>query len=175
MRSNDDAQLLSDYHITGVDLHILSMTGSAMQDSESVAERAKELNVLSSKVIGAGIEVHRHLGPGLLEAVYEDCLCDELTLRGIPFERQVSVPVAYKGRELGTRYRIDLVVNGMLIVELKAIEVLLPVHKAQVLTQLKLTGIQLGLLINFFVPRLAEGVKRIVNGPGLDLSVTRKL
>jgi GxxExxY protein len=131
--------------------------------------QATQLNELSGRVIGACIEVHRHLGPGLLEAVYEECLGEELTLRGIPFDKQVNVPVTYKGRELSARYRVDLIVNKSIIVELKAIETLLPVHKSQVLTQLRLTGLHLGLLVNFFVPRLIEGVKRIVNAPGLDL------
>lgn len=137
---------------------------------QSSVDKANELNELSRLVIGACIEVHRHLGPGLLEVMYEDCLSEELQLRGISFKRQVSVPVHYKGRELGGRYRIDLLVGNRIVVELKSVEALLPVHRAQVLTQLKLTGLQLGLLINFFVPRLTEGVKRIVNGPNLDIT-----
>ena len=94
---------------------------------------------------------------------------EELVLDGIPLERQVNVPVNFKGRELSARYRVDLIVNRSIIVELKAIETLLPVHKAQVLTQLRLTGLHLGLLVNFFVPRLMDGVRRVVNGYGLDL------
>jgi GxxExxY protein len=130
-----------------------------------------DINETSGAVIGACIEVHRVLGPGLLEAIYEDCLCEELRLRGIPHERQVATPVVYKGLNLGSRYRIDLVVKDLVIVELKCVEILHPVHKAQLLTQLRLTGITTGLLVNFFVPRLIEGVKRVVNGPGLDLSM----
>ena len=144
-----------------------------MRNENTGREQPAVINELSAKVIGACIEVHRHLGPGLLEAVYEECLCEELTLQRISFERQVSIPVIYKGRELqGSRYRLDLVVDRSIVVELKSTEALLAVHKAQVLTQLKLTGLQLGLLINFFVPRLTEGVKRIVNGP--NLAITRQ-
>jgi GxxExxY protein len=142
-----------------------------MPGRDSNIDLALALNELSGKVIGAAIEVHRHLGPGLLEAVYESCLCEELALRGIPFERQVMMPVVYRGKALEARYRIDLVVDQLIVVELKSVEALLPVHKAQVLTQLKFTGLQLGLLINFYVPRLVEGVKRVVNGPGLEMSL----
>jgi len=130
-----------------------------------------KVNETSGVVIGACVEVHRCLGPGLLEAVYEDCLCEELRQRGMPYERQVLAPVTYKGLDLGGRYRIDLVVNDLVIVELKCVEALHPVHKAQLLTQLRLTGLTVGLLVNFFVPRLIEGVKRVVNGPDLDLSL----
>jgi GxxExxY protein len=131
---------------------------------------AHTINEISGAIIGACVEVHRYIGPGLLEAIYEDCLCEELRIRGMPYERQVLVPVTYKGLDLGGRYRIDLVVNDLVIVELKCVEALHPVHKAQLLTQLRLTGLRVGLLINFFVPRLAEGIKRVVNGPDLDLS-----
>jgi GxxExxY protein len=143
-----------------------------MNTENSGREQSPDLNELSGRVIGACIEVHRQLGPGLLEAVYEYCVCEELSLRGIPFARQVSIPVIYRGRELPVRYRIDLVVDRSIVVELKSAEALLAVHKAQVLTQLKLTGLQLGLLVNFFVPKLTEGVKRIVNGP--NLAITRQ-
>ena len=141
---------------------------------DAVNDQAEELAKLSGEVIGACIEVHRHLGPGLLEAIYEECLCEELGRRGIALERQVSTPIIYKGREIGTRYRIDLIVNGLIIVELKSVESLIPVHKAQLLSQLRLTGLKAGLLVNFFVPRLIEGVKRIVNAPGLDLALHYK-
>lgn len=141
-----------------------------MGTDTSGREQPAALNALSARVIGACIEVHRQLGPGLLEAVYEDCLCEELGSRGIPFERQVSIPVVYKGRVVpGARYRIDLVVDQSLVVELKSAERLLAVHKAQVLTQLRLTGLRLGLLVNFLVPRLVDGVRRVVNGPGLAI------
>ncbi len=122
------------------------------------------------ETIGAAIEVHRHLGPGLLEHVYEACLSSELELRGIPCDRQVKVPVRYKGRDLGSRYRIDLVVANQLIIEIKSVEAILDVHKAQLLSQLRLTGIASGLLINFNVARLHEGIRRAVNAPGLTLT-----
>ena len=130
-----------------------------------------DINETSGAVIGACVEVHRHLGPGLLEGIYHDCLGEELRLRGIAYERQVLVPVSYKGMDLGGRYRIDLVVKKLVVVELKSVECILPVHKAQVLSQLRLTGFNVGLLINFNVPRLVEGVKRVINAPDLDLSL----
>jgi GxxExxY protein len=107
----------------------------------------------------------------LLEGIYHDCLGEELRLRNIAYERQVIIPVRYKGLDLGSRYRIDLVVNGVIVVELKSVECILPVHKAQILSQLRLTGLKVGLLVNFNVPRLVEGVKRVVNAPDLDLSL----
>ena len=122
-----------------------------------------ELNVLSERVIGAAIEVHRALGPGLLESAYEECLCHEFKLADLRFERQKPLPVVYKGMSLDCGYRIDLVVEGVIILELKTVEVLLPLHQAQLLTYLKLTGISLGLLIDFYVAVLKDGLKRIVN------------
>jgi len=116
---------------------------------------------LARQVIGAAIEVHRALGPGFLESVYEEALCVELGLRRIPFARQVAVGVAYKGTAVGES-RLDLLVGGRLIVELKAAESLLPIHSAQVLSYLRATGNQLALLINFNVPVLKGGIKRIV-------------
>jgi GxxExxY protein len=121
------------------------------------------MNELSSRVIGACIEVHRHLGPGLMESTYQACLCRELRLLGISFQQQVPVPLEYKGELVDCAYRLDVVVEGALILEIKAVEALLPIHDAQLLTYLKLTGLSLGLLINFNVPRLATGVKRLVN------------
>lgn len=117
---------------------------------------------LSKKVIGFAIEVHRHLGPGLLESSYEDGLCWELSNAGISFRRQVGVPVRYKGTSLGTCYRPDLIVDESLIVEVKAIEKLIAVHDAQLLTYLRHTGIRLGLLFNFNAVVLKDGMKRIV-------------
>ncbi|RLB82218.1 MAG: GxxExxY protein [Deltaproteobacteria bacterium] len=122
-----------------------------------------EINELSGEVIGAAIEVHKTLGPGLLESVYEECLSMELGLRGIPYEKQKELPVRYKGAELDCGYRLDIVVAGKLIVELKACEKLQPIHEAQLLTYLRLTGIKIGLLINFNVPVLKEGIKRLAN------------
>jgi GxxExxY protein len=122
-----------------------------------------EINQLTERVIGACIEIHKTLGPGLLESAYEECLCRELSLAGIGFERQRSLPVAYKGVQLDCGYRIDLVVENKLIVELKTVQELLPIHEAQLLTYLKLSGLTVGLLINFNVPALRRGIKRIVN------------
>ena len=116
----------------------------------------------SHKVIGLAIEVHRVLGPGLLESAYEEALCYELSHAKMNFRRQVDLPVVYKDIRLKCDYRIDPIVEGGLILELKAVEKILPVHKAQLLTYLKLTGITLGLLINFNAPILTEGLKRIV-------------
>ena len=122
-----------------------------------------DINELTRKVIGAGIEVHKHLGPGLLESAYEECLCHEFKQIGFPFERQKELPIVYKGEKLDCGYRLDVVVAGMLILELKACERLEPIHEAQLLTYLKLTGIKVGLLINFNVPILRDGIKRISN------------
>src|SRR5208337_202239 len=122
-----------------------------------------EINQLTDRVIGACIEIHETLGPGLLESAYEECLCRELSLAGIGFERQRSLPVAYKGVQLDCGYRIDLVVENKVIVELKTVQELLPIHEAQLLTYLKLSGLTVGLLINFNVPVLRRGIKRIVN------------
>jgi GxxExxY protein len=122
-----------------------------------------DINTLTGQVIGAAIEVHSALGPGLLESAYEECLCRELELRTIPFERQKELPIEYKGVKLNSGYRLDVVVANKLILELKACETLLPIHEAQLLTYLKLTGIKLGLLINFHVPSLKDGIKRLAN------------
>ncbi len=124
-----------------------------------------DINKLTGLVIGAAIEVHQALGPGLLESAYEECLCRELELelRGIPFERQKELPIEYKGAKLDCGYRLDIVVAGKLILELKACDNLQPIHEAQLLTYLKLTGIKYGLLINFNVPVLKDGIRRIAN------------
>jgi GxxExxY protein len=119
---------------------------------------------LTREVIGAGIEVHRALGPGLLESAYEECLCHELGLRGIHFERQKPLPVAFKGVTLDCGYRLDLLVSNSVVVEIKAVETFLPIHEAQLLTYLKLGGWKLGLLVNFNVPLLKDGIRRIVLG-----------
>jgi GxxExxY protein len=116
---------------------------------------------LTRAVIGCAIEVHKQLGPGLLEGVYEECLCHELASQGLAFQRQVQLPIVYKGIALNSIYRIDLLVADELIVEIKAIEQLLPVHEDQLLTYLRLTKKRTGLLINFNVPLLARGVKRM--------------
>lgn len=121
-------------------------------------------NGLSREVIGAAIEVHKALGPGLLESAYEECLCQELKMRNIPFERQVDLPIEYKGIKLSAGYRMDIVVENLLVLELKSVEKLLPIHQAQLITYLRLSNIWLGLLINFNVPTLKQGIKRLVQG-----------
>lgn len=122
------------------------------------------LNKFSGIILDCSIEVHKNLGPGLLESVYEVCLCKELAMRGIKFQRQVSLPVNYKGEKLDADYRIDLLVENEIIVELKSVEQMNPVYEAQLLTYLKLADKKLGLLINFNVPRLVDGFKRMLNG-----------
>ena len=117
---------------------------------------------LSERVIGAAIEVHRQLGPGLLESAYEECLCFELKQRGIGHRRQVPLPVEYKEVRLECGYRMDLVVEEQLVVEIKAIERFLPIHEAQMLTYLKLSGLKVGLLLNFNSVALKEGLRRVV-------------
>jgi GxxExxY protein len=124
----------------------------------------KRANELSRQIIGAAIEVHRALGPGLLEAAYEECLCRELSLRGIAFKRQVPLPIEYKGAKLDCQFRIDILVEDLLVVELKSVEKIEPIHRAQLLTYLRLSGRWLGLLINFNAPALRKGIKRLVNG-----------
>ena len=134
--------------------------------NETINRRDAEtqsFNELTERVIGACIEIHRALGPGLLESAYEECLCFELSQTGIKFERQKPLPVHYKDVNLDCGYRLDLVVEEKIIIELKAVESLLPIHEAQLLTYLKLSGITLGLLINFNVAMLKQGIKRIVN------------
>lgn len=121
-----------------------------------------ELNRLSGIILDSAIEVHRNLGPGLLESVYEVCLFKELRSKNVFVERQVPLPVIYKGENLDLDFRIDLLVAHEIIIELKSVEVLLPVHEAQLLTYMKLANKHLGLLINFNVPKLIEGFRRKV-------------
>ncbi|MDJ0740219.1 MAG: GxxExxY protein [Gammaproteobacteria bacterium] len=118
---------------------------------------------VSRRVIGAAIEVHRHLGPGLLESSYSAALARELSLRGLTAEREVPVLVSYKGDAIEDAYRLDFLVERSLVVELKTVEVVLPVHRSQLLTYLRWTGLRLGLLINFNVPLLRDGISRVVN------------
>jgi len=122
-----------------------------------------DLSELSGKIIGAAIEVHKALGPGLLESAYEECLCHELGLRELSFERQKPLFVTYKGKNLECGYRLDLVVEKEIILELKSCENIEPIHRAQLLTYLKLSGLHLGLILNFNVPVMKNGVVRIVN------------
>jgi GxxExxY protein len=126
-------------------------------------KKFKDINDLTREVIGAAIEVHKALGPGLLESAYEECLCHELKLRGIQFERQVELPIEYKGTKMNCGYRMDIVADDQLILELKSCEVLHPIYEAQLLTYLRLTSTKVGLLINFNVPVLKEGIKRLAN------------
>jgi GxxExxY protein len=119
---------------------------------------------LTHEIIGCAIEVHRVLGPGLLESVYEAALCHEMSLRGLQVERQVVVPVAYKGLELNAGIRLDLKISRRVVVEVKSVERLHQIHRAQLLTYLKLTGLRIGLLFNFNVEFLRNGMRRVVNG-----------
>ncbi|HJZ59229.1 MAG TPA: GxxExxY protein [Gemmataceae bacterium] len=125
-------------------------------------EAKAEADEWSNKVIGAAIEVHRHLGPGLLEEAYETCLCRELELRGIPFQKQHPVNIEYKGIVVERAYRIDVIVADLVVIELKSVESLEPIHEAQLLTYLRLTNRWLALLINVNVPVLKDGIKRRV-------------
>jgi GxxExxY protein len=121
------------------------------------------LNQVTERIIGAAIEVHKALGPGLLESAYRPCLHFELSSRHLRFTAERAIPVVYKGLTLNTSYRVDLIVEDLIVVEIKAVGTVLPVHEAQVLTYLKLTRCRLGLLINFNVGRLVDGVTRLIN------------
>jgi GxxExxY protein len=121
-----------------------------------------EFDALSNRVIGCAIEVHRHLGPGLLESAYAQCLAHEFTINGIQFVLEKSLPIEYKGIKLDCGYRIDLLVENELIIELKSVEEILGLHEAQLLTYMKLAKIPIGLLINFNVERLKDGLRRFV-------------
>lgn len=130
----------------------------------------KEINQVGYKIIGCAIEVHKHLGPGLLESVYEECMVDELSARGIEVKRQLLVPIAYKGKELATPLKLDLLVNNTIIVELKAVEGLLPVHKAQLLSYLKLAEKPKGILINFHTDNIVKSAIHLVTDKFAELS-----
>ncbi|MGP0066822.1 MAG: GxxExxY protein [Isosphaeraceae bacterium] len=123
-------------------------------------EGVNERDPLTESIIGAAIEVHRILGPGLLESVYETCLCDELERLGVEFQRQALLPIIDKGRVLDCDLRVDILLPGLLIVELKAVQEVSPIHEAQLLTYMKLAKISKGLLINFNVRLLKDGIKR---------------
>jgi GxxExxY protein len=120
-------------------------------------------NIISKEIIGAAIEVHRILGPGLMESAYQASLAQEFLLRNIEFEKEKSLPLEYKGTKLNCGYRLDFLVGGLVVVELKTVEKVLPIHHAQLLTYLKLLNLKLGLILNFNVPILKEGIKRLVN------------
>jgi GxxExxY protein len=134
------------------------------EDTKVTKDTKKSGLVVSHAVIGAAIEVHRCLGPGLLESVYQSALCRELWLRGLTTQRHLPVEVHYKGADLGTTLRLDLVVQGCMVVEVKSAAELAQVHRAQLLTYLKLTGYQVGLLINFNTVLLRHGIRRVLNG-----------
>ena len=123
-----------------------------------------KIDVLSHQIIGAAIEVHRTLGPGLLESAYEACLCYELSTRNIAYQRQYSLPVLYKGIAIDCNYRLDILIEDCIIVELKSVEKIETIHEAQLLTYLRLSKLWLGLLINFNVPVIRLGIRRLVNG-----------
>lgn len=123
----------------------------------------EDQNELSGKILDSTIEVHRNLGPGLLESVYEICLCKEFVHKKLNHIKQTQIPINYKGEQLKRHFRVDILVEEKIIVEVKAIELILPVHKAQLLSYLRLTKLNLGLMINFNVPKLIYGFKRIVN------------
>jgi len=146
-----------------------------MQNDTIAAEVAEvDLNAITSGVIAAAIEVHRHLGPGLLGSAYQECICYELSQIGLSFTREVALPLNYKGLKLDCSYRIDLLVEDSVLVELKSVEQLIPIHSAQLLTYLRASHKQIGLLINFNVPVLKDGIKRMVNDyTGLPLSSLR--
>jgi GxxExxY protein len=138
-----------------------------MSDWSVTAENAEfaeniSINQLSNAVIGSAIEVHRALGPGLLESTYEMCLCHEFMLRKIPFERQKAIPVSYKGVELDCGYRADLLIASRLLIEIKSVDAIAAIHEAQLLSYLKLGGWKVGLLINFNVELLKSGIRRRV-------------
>lgn len=130
--------------------------------SESAAMPKLRYEELTEKILGAAIEVHKALGPGLLESAYEECLCHECNLRGLRFERQIKVPVVYKGINLDCGYQLDLMVENTVILELKAVERITSIHEAQLLTYLKLMNKPVGFIINFNVPVLRAGIVRKV-------------
>jgi GxxExxY protein len=149
------------------------MNTNTTKDMEKNIEIRKKLNDLTKFVIGAAIEVHRALGPGLLESAYEICFYRELNLREIRFQRQVPIALEYKGVKLDCGYHSDVIVEETLLLELKAVDALLPIHEAQLLSYLKLTELNVGLLINFNVELLRDGIRRRVlnSGPPLFSSV----
>jgi GxxExxY protein len=133
-----------------------------MYTAHTAHRRGTDNSEVTGAIIGAAIEVHRALGPGLLESAYEECLCRELTLRGVPFRRQISLPVSYKGIGLPGAYRVDLLVAGLVVVEIKSVSAIEPIHEAQLLTYMRLGQWRLGLLINFNVVVLKNGIRRMV-------------
>lgn len=147
---------------TGIHHRGTEYTEVEMEIHRSTTEPEYPHKGLTEQIIGATIEVHRGLGPGLLESAYEICLTDELERRGIQFERQVDVPIQFKGRVLECGYRLDLLIDHSVVVEIKCVDKIAPIHEAQLLTYLRLTGKKVGLLINFNVELLRKGVVRKV-------------
>jgi GxxExxY protein len=138
-----------------------------MNDKKAKKEPPPEIDRLARIAIGCAIEAHRHLEPGYIEEVYEEALCEELRLQGIPFKRQHPISISYKGKPVG-QGRLDILIADKLIVELKAVSAIVPVHSAQVLSYLKATNLPLGLLINFNAAMLKEGVTRITNSAAIE-------
>lgn len=151
----------------------LSSHHRAHREHRELAVDKEKLNELTETIIGAAIRVHRELGPGLLESTYEACLSYELTEAGLVLERQVTLPVRYRGVNLDCGYRIDLLVEKVIIVELKAVDRLEPIHEAQLLSYLKLSGCNVGLLINFNVKMLRNGIRRMIHG--IDLAADARV
>jgi GxxExxY protein len=135
-----------------------------LEKTSKTTENIEEINQLTEAIIGAAIQVHRALGPGLLESAYEACMIYELTERGIRVEQQKPLPVIYRGVKLDCGYRLDLLVQNQVIVEIKAVDEILPIHRAQLLSYLKLSGVRVGLLINFNVKLLKHGLERFLQG-----------
>jgi GxxExxY protein len=133
-----------------------------MHEIETGTETKLRHESLTEQIIGAAIEVHKAIGPDLMESVYEECLCHELKLRSLSFERQLLVPVVYKGISIDCKYRLDLLVQGIVVLELKTVERVLPIHEAQLLTYLRLLKKPVGLIVNFNVPVLKQGILRRV-------------
>jgi GxxExxY protein len=131
-----------------------------------------ELNALTGEIVDSIFQVHSHLGPGYFERIYEEALCEEFFMREISFEKQKDIAVAYKDKKLPSHYRLDLIVEGQVIIELKSIERLLPVHEAQVIAYLKMTQMPIGFLVNFNVPLIRDGIKRLVLTEKLRHSVS---
>lgn len=144
-------------------MNLKSKPESAEGAEGTSAPRLSRLNQLTEQIIGAAIEVHRNTGPGLLEPVYEECLCYELSQLGLAFQRQIHLPLSYKAIKLDCGFKMDLLVEDAIVLELKTVDRLLPIHSAQLLTYLKLSGKKVGLLINFNEPTLTKGLKRLVN------------
>ena len=136
-----------------------------METERQREAREEEVDGLTRRIIGFAIDVHRGLGPGLLESAYEACPCHDLAQAGLPFARQVVLPVRYRGVALECGYRMDLVVADQVIIEIKSVEKLLPIHEAQLLTYLRLSGMAVGLLMNFNMPVLKDGLRRLNRSP----------